>query len=317
MDDDPAVEDLFAPEDELTGSDVLDPAEVAQAIANVDKRWKAGQTVQLGKRQWQPSLFRVQTGKRAALLHVHAADRLRSYALERMRLAFDTGIEVHVALPLRKLYDEDLLLQLVAVDPRVHVIDEPLAKKLVEKPPRLLATLADRQITVSADTRKSLALAGHTVSQLPGTNDDKGKRLEALVAFILSQVDDFVVIERNFRTATGEIDIVVQQRATTGRLWATLNAPLILVEAKNRAEPVSQEMVTVFRAKMQTSRGGVRLGIIVAAATVTEDASLQELKFATENLTIAFITKRELDEWISVPDPDGWLERHFSRAMIR
>lgn len=317
MDDDPAVDDLFAPEDEPAGSDVPDPVDVALAIAKVDTRWKAGVTVQLGQRQWQPSLLRTKANKPFALLHVHAADRLRSYALERMKFAFDAGIEVHVALPLRKLYDVDLLLQVIEVDPRVHVIDEPLTKKLVEKPPRLLAALADRQITVSAETRKSLARVGHAVSQLPGTNDDKGKRLEALVAFLLSQVDDFVVIERNFRTATGEIDIVVQQRATAGRLWATLGAPLILVEAKNRAEPVSQAMVTVFRAKMQTSRGGVRLGIIVAAATVTEDASLQELKFATENLTIAFITKRELGEWIAATDPDGWLEKHFSRAMIR
>jgi hypothetical protein len=76
-------------------------------------------------------------------------------------------------------------------------------------------------------------------------------------------------------------------------------------------------MVSVFRSKMQTSRGGVRLGIMVAAANITDDAALHELKFATENLTIAFMTRRELDEWIVALQPDDWLERHFTRAMLR
>lgn len=308
MDDEALSEDQ---QDDLA-PETPEPDVVARAIVKTDERWKSGQSLTLGSKRWQPSLLR-KVGARRSLLHIHVAERLRGYAEERMILAFEQGIEIHVALSLRKLYDEYLLSKLAAVDPLVHIIDEPL----LEKPPRLLACLADHQIVLPPATRQVLATAGHTISQAPGTNDQKGKRLEALVAFLASQVDDFRVIERNFRTRTGEIDIVVQQRATSGRLWTTLGAPLILIEAKNRKEPISQQMVAAFRSKMQTSRGGVRLGIMVAAAHVTQDASIHELKFATENLTIAFITKRELDDWIASDDHDGWLEQHFSRAMLR
>jgi Holliday junction resolvase-like predicted endonuclease len=285
---------------------------IARAIAKVDKRWKANTALEFDGRRWRPDLVRT-VGNQTALLHIHVAERLRSYALQRMRTAYAKKIEVHIALPLRQLYDEALLREIVDVDPLIHIIGEPPVKS----PPRLLACLADRGIAVSQDLRRDLATSGHTISQQKGVASAKGKRLEALLAFLLSQVDDFRVVERNYRTSTGEIDIVVQQLATTGRLWATLGAPLLLVEAKNRVEPLSQPMVSVFRSKMQTSRGGVRLGIMVAAANVTEDASLHELKFATENLTIAFMTKRELEEWIVAPEPDDWLERHFTRAMLR
>jgi Holliday junction resolvase-like predicted endonuclease len=307
-------EDDASLDDEFGADETPDTPEsdaVARAIARIDKRWKTKVVLELDGQRWQPDLART-TSKQTALLHVHLAERLRSYALQRMELAFREGIEIHIALPLRQLYDEELLRQIVQVDPLIQVVDE-----FVEKSPRLLACLADRGIVVSPNLRQELGIAGHTISQGKGSAAAKGKRLEALLAFLLSQVDDFRVVGRNYRTRTGEIDIVVQQLATTGRLWATLGAPLLLVEAKNRAAPLSQPMVSVFRSKMQTSRGGVRLGIMVAAGNITEDASLHELKFATENLTIAFMTKRELDEWIASTSPDDWLEGHFTRAMLR
>lgn len=310
MDDELPVEDEVGTEGESPAAP--DPEALGREIAQADPRWKADVQLELGNRRWKPSLVR-RVGKRTALVHIHVAERLRSYALERMALAFADGVEVHIALPLRQLYNEELLCQIVGLDPLIQVIEEPFHKK----PPRLLAALADRQIVVSRATRKVLADTAHEISQRQGTANDKGKRYEAFLAFLLSQVEDFRVLERNFRTRTAEIDIVVQQRATTGRLWATLSAPLILVEAKNRSEPISQEMVSVFRTKMMTSRGGVRLGMMVSAAHVTEDASIQELKFATENLTIAFLTKREVEEWICADEPDEWLEQHFGRAMLR
>src|SRR5207244_881948 len=115
-------------------------------------------------------------------------------------------------------------------------------------------------------------------SQAGDSAQQRGRRYEAAVAFLLSQVDDFDVVERNLRTETEELDAVVQQRATQGRVWSGLGAPLILVEAKNWKEPVTQKEASAFRVKLDGRRGVVRLGLMFGAAGFTSDALDQELR---------------------------------------
>src|SRR5207245_466731 len=98
-----------------------------------------------------------------------------------------------------------------------------------------------------------------------------------------SQVEDFYIAEVNLRTQTEELDVVVQQRATQGRCWATIGAPFILVEAKNWKENVDQREVSILRTKMQGRRQTVRIGLMFAASDFTVDAKQQELRFAAEN----------------------------------
>ena len=68
---------------------------------------------------------------------------------------------------------------------------------------------------------------------------------------------------------------------------------------------------------MQGKRGTVRLGFIVGAAGFTSDAKEQEIRFASEDLTIAFIGPDELDEWIATDNGDEFLEKLVRRAMLR
>src|SRR5438105_1108718 len=81
--------------------------EIAEAIAHDDLSWQPGQFLELGDLGWQPHLVRA--GKRPAVLHVHVAETLRPYAIERMIVAFNEGMDVHLAMPLERLYDEELL----------------------------------------------------------------------------------------------------------------------------------------------------------------------------------------------------------------
>ena len=248
------------------------------------------------------------------MLHVHLAERLRPYMVDRMRAAFEAGCEVHIALPLATLYDEQVLVDLVRLDPQVHLIASDGA---VASAVSLLTALAGRRIQVTTGARKSLAATGFELCALPGTNHQRGRRYEALITFLLSQTEDFDVVEHNLRTDTEELDAVVQQRATHGRAWATLGAPFILVEAKNWAAAVPQKEVSVFRVKMEGRRGGVRIGIMFGANGFTSDALDHELRFASDELTIVFIGPEELRAWAEADEPDDYLERLVRRAILR
>ena len=113
------------------------------------------------------------------------------------------------------------------------------------------------------------------------------------------------------------LDAVVQQRTTHGRVWSGLGAPLILVEAKNWKIPVPQKEASAFRVKLEGRRGVVRLGLMFGANGFTSDALDQELRFASDELTIAFVRSEELDEWIAAPNGDKFLETLVRRAMLR
>ncbi len=67
---------------------------------------------------------------------------------------------------------------------------------------------------------------------------------------------------------------------------------------------------------MQGRRGNVRLGVLVGANGFTGDAREQEMRFASDDLTIAFIGPDELDKWIAADDGDDYLE-HLVRRAIR
>lgn len=55
-----------------------------------------------------------------------------------------------------------------------------------------------------------------------------------------------------------------------GRVWASVAAPFLLVEAKNWSKRVDQQVVSVFRVKMQGRRGSVRIGLLCGASGLHE-----------------------------------------------
>lgn len=288
-----------------------EPPEIAGVIGAADPTWEAGGSIELGDGQaWKPDLVRKD---RSALLHVHVADRLRGYATKRFAAALDSGVEVHVATTLGRLYNAELLEQLAAVDAHVHLIDGPLP---VEKAERVLALLADLQIRVPPALRTSLANHGWDMSSREGTSHQKGKRFEALVAFLLSQVDGFSVFERNYRTDTEEIDAVVRRGELSERVWSLANAPFILAEAKNHKDGISQGMFSQFRLKMMTKRATVRIGLMFSRTSVSGDATEQEKRFASEELTIAFLDGDAIEKWIEAQDGTEYLDRLISEAML-
>src|SRR4051794_38198646 len=109
MDEGQVVDD---PEDD--GSEeigVPEAADVASTIADSDDaEWSHDESLDLDGTPWRPHLLR-KDGK--ALVYVHLSDRLRSFATTRLKKASELGIEVRVAVPQSRLYDEELLSELL------------------------------------------------------------------------------------------------------------------------------------------------------------------------------------------------------------
>ena len=288
-------------------------SEVADLIKAQDTVWGTGQALSLGNDlSWTPDLVKGDD----AVLTVHLASRIRPYLRTRLERAHSLGREIHVAMPLVALYDEPVLEYLTAIDAQVHLLEDMSS---VKRAGSVLIQVADQRISLGEDARRSIARIAWDRCREDGLSPHvKGRRLEGLVCFLLSQVEGFIVAERNLRTETEELDAVIQQTQLNGpRCWSQLSAPFILVEAKNWSTRATQAEVSVFRAKMQGKRGSVRLGLHFAANGHTTDAFAQELRFATEDLTVALIGPKEISDWIDAPDPDGYLEDVVRRAMLR
>lgn len=280
---------------------------VVDALIRQDARWKRGKARRFGELTWTPELTATK-----ALMHVHLAKRLRPYVIERMKAAREMGLRVHIAMPLDALYDEKLLTQLADLNVSIHLVEG----KRVQKPDLLLSCINGR-IQVTSETRRTLGIAGWELCLRATTAAEKGASLEALLAFLLGQIADFSVVERNLRTETEELDIVVAQRATTGRCWAVIGTPFILVEAKNWSNKVGQAEVSTLITKMRGKRGTVRISLLVARNGFSEDAMKQELRFASDDKTIVLIGPDEISEWIAASDGDEALESVVRRAMLR
>lgn len=271
--------------------------------------WRKGDPIVLsGGLRWRPALVGIDGTK---IAHLHFADELRSYVVERIRAAHAAGFVIHVILPLKALYDAEVLDVLAESDAMVHIADVDL-----EKAEHHLDAISKAHVPLNPEVRKRVAMATWERMR-EGTNNAKGKRFERFLAFLLDQTLSLEVVERNYRGDTDEIDLVVQIVRYTGSCWFQEGVPFILVEAKNRAEATSQHMVSNLIRRLQTKRGTARIGILFTTSKFTQDATIEVVKIAEGTLTVALVTPEEIVEWIEAADPSAYLEGLVRHAMLR
>lgn len=273
--------------------------------------WIVGSELNLGSKRWRPAAVS-EDGKR--LLHACLSGTLPRFVVERLKLASSQGISTVVLVTVQSLFSPSVLEELTSLDSDVYVLggyDEDARLKSRH----VLAAAADISIPLDASSRVQVASACWQQIEA-GTSHQKGRRLEALLAFIFGQVRDLKVVERNYRTASEEIDIVLQVDNFSPRVWQQSGVPFVLVEAKNRVDKVSQEVISAFLTKMQTKRGTVRIGLVVSLAGFTRDAYLQTLRFSTQNLGIAMIDREALRRLVTSQDLDGELESQVRHALL-
>jgi hypothetical protein len=68
---------------------------------------------------------------------------------------------------------------------------------------------------------------------------------------------------------------------------------------------------------MQGRRRSTRIGLLCGASGFTSDARDQELRFASDDLTIVFLGPEEIEAWIDANDGDDYLETVIRQGMLR
>jgi Holliday junction resolvase-like predicted endonuclease len=308
------IDDLLDDERSGTAIRASDVEKLLDEICAADSKegWTKGLELDLGAKKWRPSAVSSSSGR---LLYVFLQESLPRYAIERLRLARAAEIDITVALPISALFQPDVLEVLVEIDSDVLVIDDYQRGRRNEQR-HLLAAIADIEVPLAPDIRRRV---GATIWPriADGSNHAKGRRLEAVLAFLFSQVKDFKVVERNYRNESEEIDLVLQIDNFSKRAWQNSGVPFILVEAKNRADKASQQMMSVLLTKLQTKRGTARLGFMVSIAGFSDEAKIQELRFSTENICVVMIDGANLEMLLLADDLDEALETLVRRAFLR
>lgn len=309
MDDHTAQTDDFFEESPIAyDSSTVDL--IVKSFAEQEQDWIPAETLTLAENiKWRPHLI---SSDKKKIIHFHFSDNLRPYIVERLRAAKSVGLEVHLALPLAAMYDAEVVRIISDVDGQIQFVEG----QQVGPPQHHLDAISSRQIPLDRPTRTSVAKANWQ-RRSEGTNHEKGKRLESLLAFLFEQVADFKVIERNLRGDSDEIDLVLQNTHWTSRCWNIPGVPFILVEAKNRLEPTGQPTVSLLIRRLQTKRGTTRIGLIFTSSKFTEDANLEVIKLAESQITVVLVDPTNFEKWIESATPDDYLEELVRKAMLR
>jgi hypothetical protein len=142
----------------------------------------------------------------------------------------------------------------------------------------------------------------------PYTTKARGDALESLVdALVRAEEPDLSVLEKNFRTAEEEIDLLLSNRLKD-TFWSAQGSPLIFVECKNWSRPVVVPEMRIFESKMGDRGAICKIGIFVAMGGFAQTA-LDRLKVPQRELGVIFavtgddlrnlVTKKiRLTEWL-------------------
>jgi Holliday junction resolvase-like predicted endonuclease len=312
-----SAEETAEYEDEAeVGNDVRPPLhdativdEIVARIEESGQHWKRpSEPLSVDGRSWLPYLV---SDRAAAVLHVHISAIMPRYVVTRLRAAA-ASYRVYVALTIEALYDEEVLEILREVDAEVVVVGEDS----IPKSAYYLAALADNSVPVELELRRKLALDCWS-RRRAGSNFDKGRHFEGLLAFMLSSVNGFRIFARNFNGETDEIDIVVRVDSISDACWSEPGVPFVVVEAKNRIETVGSAVVALLIRKLETRRGRARIGLLFSTSSFSSEAADEELKEAKGNLCVVMLGPKEIEGWIEAGDPTSYLDGYVARAMLR
>ena len=128
------------------------------------------------------------------------------------------------------------------------------------------------------------------------SGQEKGRRLECFIAFLLSQIQGFYVHSTNYNTATEEIDIVVKN-GRVGGFFSVYQEPLILVECKNQEKRAGKNEYVSFATKLRNRRRAASIGFFVSMKGYTQDFKMESLRDSRERLVIAKLDQKHVRKW--------------------
>ena len=126
----------------------------------------------------------------------------------------------------------------------------------------------------------------------------KGTLLEELFVQLIQSDGNFILCERNVRTKSEEIDIVIQP-GITSPFWSRVPSPLILLECKNWKNKVGVKEVRDFAGKIENRPILLcRIGFLIALSGFTSNVEKELVGYRARDFVLATITGSEVEELI-------------------
>ena len=148
-----------------------------------------------------------------------------------------------------------------------------------------------------------------------GDAHQKGKSLEELLAALFASIPGFTVSERNYHTATEEIDLVLRN-ASADPFWRGMGS-LILVEAKNwQSQRVGKNEYVQFYRKLETRGGHCQLGFLICTERFAETFHLEALRDSKDRLRVVPIDGEDLRRLVEASDRAVVLRELVERAVL-
>jgi hypothetical protein len=126
----------------------------------------------------------------------------------------------------------------------------------------------------------------------------KGKLLEELFVQLIQVDGNFTLCQRNVRTKSEEIDIVIQSDISSP-FWSGLSSPLILLECKNWKDKVGVKEVRDFAGKIENRPKLLcRIGFLIAVSGFTSDAEEELVGYRARDFVLATIGGSEVEDLV-------------------
>jgi hypothetical protein len=130
------------------------------------------------------------------------------------------------------------------------------------------------------------------------TKREKGKTFEQLLDTMISFDENFNVVEKNVRTKSEEIDLVLENLGKTV-FFSQLRSPLILLECKNWGSKVRAKEVRDFAQKIQNRpRVLCSIGVFVASSGLTKDANEELLGYRGKEFLIVVLNGKDIETMV-------------------
>jgi DNA-binding response OmpR family regulator len=170
-------------------------------------------------------------------------------------------------------YGDDHLIVLAIKNGASDYMRKPIGPKKV----KLLIEMIDRYSQAQNENdpftrtfRRKLEIAKNALSKRNSqkNNPQKGKTLEELAMFVLSNIDNGIVVDkkRNIRTYTNEIDLYVRNESKD-IVWHEIFGPQCIVECKNWKKTVGSRDILAFFGLLSLNK--VKAGIFFTTSKIT------------------------------------------------
>jgi hypothetical protein len=145
------------------------------------------------------------------------------------------------------------------------------------------------------------------------TATDKGNSLELLMEALFAQVPGFVVYQRNLRTETEEIDLVVVNNSPDPVY--SRDGAIILVECKNWTGRPGRPEFSLLESKIRNRHNRCTLGFFISWSGFAETVSSEALRTSRDDYVIVCLTGVDIRQAALVGNFPDFLREATLRAL--